>query len=307
MLEDKGRCDLILTLHHSISDGMGALLVLKDLLQALKGETFSPLPLPPSAEERLQAVTDTTSQPAKPEKAAETEETKADQAQPARTFTYHHTPGKPEVESLAFSADDTALVLRKVRREQTTVGALLLAALASALRKLSPVLRDTDLHLHMPVDARPFLHNEHDVVLSISAAQAVSTPLDGDLWQSARKLQSELAPAQSLVGIEDVYARIGAADEMPMDANDLVDAMVRTDGYDLHLSNLRTVELPEAVSGLQVKAVWGPAVLMGIEGEQSVGAATFDGALRLINTSFTPAKGLLQAARQFILDACKVG
>ena len=307
LLEGSQQCDLVLTLSHSIADGMGALLILRDLLQALTGKTLSPLPLPPSAEERLKAITDANPQPAKPEKAPEKKETDAGQAPPARTFAYHHAPGKPRVESLDFSAEDTALVLRSVHHEQTTVGALLLAALASALRKLSPALRYTDLHLHTPVDARPYLHNECDVVLSISAGQAVSTKRDGDLWQSARKLQSELASSQSLAGIGDVYARIGAADEMPMNAGDLVDAMVRTDGYDLHVSNLKDVQLRETVPEIRLEAIWGPAVLMGIEGEQSVGVVTFDGALRLINTSFTPVEGLLGTARQLILDACEVG
>ena len=306
LLEDNQQCDLIITLHHSITDGTGALLVLRDLLQALTGEILSPLPLPPSAEERLKAITDSTPHSAKPEKAPE-EEAEAGQVRTARTFAYHHDPGQPQVESLNFSSEETSLILRCVHREQTTVGALLLAALASALRKLSPVLRETDLHLHVPVDARPYLNNEHDVVLSISASQALSTHPDGELWESARKLQSDLASSQSLAGIEDIYARIGAADKMPMKAEDLVDAMVRSDGYDLHLSNLKTVDLPETASGLRVKAIWGPAVLMGIEGEQSIGAVTFDAVMRLINTSFTPAKGLLGAARQIILDACKVG
>lgn len=128
------------------------------------------------------------------------------QEQPARNFTYHHTLGQPHAKSLDFSSEKTALVLRCVHREQTTVGALLLAALASEFRKLSPVLRGADLQLHMPVDARPSLHNECDLVLSSSAAQAVSTQPNGDLWQSAHQLQTDLASSQSLTDIGNMPA-----------------------------------------------------------------------------------------------------
>ncbi len=305
LLADDQRCDLVLTLYHSIADGIGALLFLRNLLQALGGESLSPSALPPSAEDRLKALASPTQPAAKPAD-AEQEETKPSPAQPARTFTYHHAPDQPQVDSIDFSSEETAHILRCVHREQTTVGALLLAALESAFRELSPVLRDTDLHLHMPVDARPYLQNERDLVLSISAAQVAWAHHEGDLWQSARQLQSDLASAQSLAGIADVYARVGAAVEMPGNAVDMVDAMIKSDGYDLHLSNLKAPDLSETVSGLHLKALWGPAVLFGIEGEQSIGAVTFAGELRLINTSFTPVKGLLGTARQRILAACEL-
>lgn len=70
------------------------------------------------------------------------------------------------------------------------------------------------------------------------------------------------------------------------------------------LSNLRTVELPPAPDGLTLEAVWGPSVLLGVEGEQMIGAATFDGALHLVYTSFSPVTGLLETVQEMIAEAC---
>ena len=47
------------------------------------------------------------------------------------------------------------------------------------------------------------------------------------------------------------YSRVGAAVGTPVEAADLVDKMVESDGYDLHLSNLKTPVLPETAPELK--------------------------------------------------------
>ena len=77
-------------------------------------------------------------------------------------------------------------------------------------------------------------------------------------------------------------------------------------GHDVLLSNLKTVELPTAPHGLTVEAVWGPSVLLGVEGEQMIGVATFGGVLHLVYTSFSPVAGLLgQGARADRRGLCR--
>jgi hypothetical protein len=45
-------------------------------------------------------------------------------------------------------------------------------------------------------------------------------------------------------------------------------------------------------------------VLLGIEGEQMIGSVTFNGALHLLYSSFTPLPGLLETVSETIESAC---
>jgi hypothetical protein len=65
LLEDSEGCDLILTANHVVLDGVGTVVLLRDLLAALSGEPLLPLPLALSAEERTTHARSTTSELAK--------------------------------------------------------------------------------------------------------------------------------------------------------------------------------------------------------------------------------------------------
>jgi hypothetical protein len=92
---------------------------------------------------------------------------------------------------------------------------------------------------------------------------------------------------------------------MNLEASVLVEAIAQKIGCDVLLSNLKTVEFPRTPDGLTVDAVWGPSVLMGIQGEQMIGATTFGGALHLLYTSHYPVPGLLESVQQTIASACQ--
>lgn len=300
LLEDDDGCDLVLTANHIIVDGIGVVALVGDLLAALSGETLAVLPVPPSAEDRVAEVR--ASQSAK---AGENLQQDAVTAPPVRLFACRKCSGKPEIRAVRLSRDKTALLQRCCRQQRTTIGAVLLAALVSALRRLQPALRATDLQLVTPVDARPYLGNAADLVLSISSGRAVSTYPDAELWARARALKSQLAPFQSFAAIEATFGRVQAALAAKMEASALVEMLIQNFGHDLLLSNLKSAEFRAVPADLTVEAVWGPSVLLGVEGEQMVGVATFDGALHLVHTSFTPVAGLLEATRQMIANACE--
>lgn len=311
LLEDEEGCDLVLTANHVIIDGIGVLGLVRDLLAALSGGTISALPDPPSAEDRVAEVRASTqlhaAQNGHQAAPAQAGAGGSAAATPARMFVRRKATGKPTIEALRFSKDQTAMLLRCAREQQTTAGAVVLAALASGLRKLSPAMKEVDIHAATPVDARPYLGNEGDFVLSIGSARAVSPFPDMELWASARALKSQLAPFQSFGEIETTFGRVDAVLALKLDASALVDMLIGGFGHDVLLSNLKTVELPTAPDGLTVEAVWGPSVLLGVEGEQMVGVATFGGLLHLVYTSFSPVAGLLDMVQELIAEACVDG
>jgi hypothetical protein len=77
----------------------------------------------------------------------------------------------------------------------------------------------------------------------------------------------------------------------------LVDAGINED------EALKTVEFPPQPDSLVVESVWGPSVMAGYEGEHFIGSTTFDGALHLVYSSFTPISGLLKAIEEKLTTA----
>jgi hypothetical protein len=83
----------------------------------------------------------------------------------------------------------------------------------------------------------------------------------------------------------------------------LVHLLIKGFGHDVQVSNLRSVELPPLHVGLGVESVSGPPVLLGVEGEQMIGAATIGCVLQLVCTSFAPLPGLLEVVSETIESA----
>lgn len=298
VLEDEKGCDLVLTANHVIADGLGVLALIRDMLQALSGQALADLPVPPSAEERATQIR--ASNPLPPADAA------AQDAEPQprnRTFASRNRKSRSAITAIRFSPQETAQLLRYARREQTTIGAVLLAATAAALRDLSPQLEESDLRLTTAVDARPYLGNEDDFVLSIISPRAIVSYPDQELSASARAIKSQVTPHQSFQAIEATFTRVGAVLAQRLDAATIVNLLSQGFGSDVLVSNLKTVEFPPATDGFAAESLWGPSVLTGVEGEHAVGSATLGGALHLVYSSFTPVSGLLEMVREKLTAA----
>lgn len=273
---------------------MGVLALIRDLLRVLAGETLAELPVPPSAEERVAEIRGMNP-------AANALGGPADEPQPRnRTYASRNRNGRATISALRFSQEQTARLLRYARREQTTIGSVLSAATASALRDLSPQLKEADLRLTTAVDARPYLGNGDDFVLSIISPRAIVPYPGQELSASARAIKTQVAPSQSFAAIAATFDRVEKVLAQKLDAATLVNALAQGFAHDVGVSNLRTVEFPSGSDGLPVESVWGPSVLAGYEGEHFIGSATFAGALHLTYSSFTPAPGLLEAIHHTI-------
>ena len=70
------------------------------------------------------------------------------------------------------------------------------------------------------------------------------------------------------------------------------------------LTNLGSLSFDRQFGPVTLKAMFGPAVLTGFEGHQTIGVATVNGALCLLHTSHTPPKGLLEKIQSVLAQAC---
>src|ERR1700753_1082751 len=98
------RCEVILTTHHSIADGMAIMYVLRDLLQAVSGEKLAHLPAPRSQDELLDPIL----RPL-PSRMSEDE---VHTAPVSRPLAFRHKDGAtPRVNGLRLSPQQTALLV----------------------------------------------------------------------------------------------------------------------------------------------------------------------------------------------------
>jgi len=300
VVEDDAGCDLVVTANHVIADGIGILALVGELLRALAGHTLEELPPPPSAEERVAAIVAS-------EPGLALDSAAIDEFSPAptpRAFASRNRNGKNTISALRLSPAQSALLLDCARRNQTTISAVLLAALAFAVRRVSPDRSGSDLQWSTPVNARSYLGNEGDLAISIISARGIDRHSGDDLFAAARAVKSNIARFQNFSAIQATFTRVDAVYAQKLDAATLVNAVASIAGHDLMLSNLKTAEFPVQPEGLRVESVWGPSVLLGVEGEQMIGSVTFGGALHLLYSSFTPLPGLLEAVSETIESAC---
>lgn len=300
IVEDDAGCDLVITANHVVADGIAIVALVAELLRALAGHTLEELPPPQSAEERVAAIIVS-------ESGLALDSATIDEFAPAptpRAFTSRNRKGKNTISALRLSPAQSEQLLDCARRNQTTVGAVLLAALAFAVRKVSPDQSGSDLQWSTPVNARPYLGNEGDFAISVISARGIDPHSGVDLFAAARTVKSNIARFQNFRAIQATYTRVDAIYAQKLDAATLVNAVVSIAGHDLMIGNLKTAEFPVEPEGLRVESVWGPSVLLGIEGEQMIGSVTFGGALHLLYSSFKPLPGLLEAVRETIENAC---
>ncbi|MEA3113889.1 MAG: hypothetical protein QOG58_3688, partial [Caballeronia sp.] len=146
-----------------------------------------------------------------------------------------------------------------------------------------------------PVDLRRRLldNSDHLGMCASAVVLADNGPGGADLWDRARHLgrgfaglKSPSMLAEAVLASRDALAGVTETAE----AKTVFATMF---GNEAAVTNLGVVALPEVFGSLRLDAVWGPAVSLGLRGEQVIGAATFNDRLHLVHTSYAPVTGLL--------------
>jgi hypothetical protein len=304
VLEDEHDCDIIVTAHHAILDGVGALCLIRDVLAVLSGKELTALAMPPAAEDRLEEARSLNEAPSTIDPQAAEAWRQFLAGRPPRFFERHTGTRRPIISSLRLSLDETGELLRCARKQQTTLSAVLLTALASTVRELNPSLAESDIGFSIPVDTRPYLKNGDDFVLSITLPQGVCLYPATEFWENARALRPQLTAFQSLDAIEAYFGVVKTAMDLKLDANTLIDVVAKQGGVDITLTNLKHVTFPLLPDGLTVEAVWGPSVSSCVAGGLVLGSATFNGALHLVCTTYTPLPQFFGKLHEILTKAC---
>ena len=291
---------LIMIAHHAIADGIALVFLIRDLLQVLSGEQIEALPFSSTSEELLSKLP-------RGEKIVQAEASQADVPK-AKPAAYRVGDGlAPRATARKLDEHLTATLKERARREGTTVQGALCTALVLAGRKTSNTWCKQKVRVMSPVNARAHLRAGEACGLYLGAGAMIPfQPGDSsDFWELARYAKKEIAPSQTL---QSLYASLhGLEAIMTKDMEVETAAQIAAGAFarELMVSNLGQIPYGSEFGRLRLEAVWGPTALQGLEGEQNVGVATTNGALRLLHASYTLIPQLLENTELILRAVCE--
>jgi hypothetical protein len=300
LLHSAERSIIVLVAHHSISDGMSLTFLLGDLLRAVSGQDLLRSRENESVERLVELRHRTT------QIRASTHVTGQATAITRQPKVFRHQDGStPHVEVLRLTSDMTRMLRERAGIERTSVQSALVAALIAASYRLAPETCAEPMRIISPVDLRRRLldNSDHLGMCASAVVLADDGPGSADLWGRARHL------GQGFAGLESPSTLAGAvlaATDALAAVNETAEAktiFANVFAGDAAVTNLGVVALPQVFGSLVLDAVWGPAISVGLAGEQVIGAATFNDRLRLVHTSYAPIAGLLDQMAAELSDA----
>jgi hypothetical protein len=290
LIHEAEAATVILTMHHAIGDGLSVALIVRDMLSALSGSELAALPIPPAQEDLC------THPPASPPAPP------ASAPRPARSAARLRSALR--VQSLRLSADVTDHLRTRCRGEQATVHGALVAAFVLAGRNRCAAWDDFAVRVVSPVNNRPRLDRGDACALSILAPISAYDPGSSvEFWGIARAVRSDLASVRTPAGLAASFAAFQQLIASEPGVEGLAQFELQACASEVMVSNLGAWPYATNFGQLRLTSLWGPAVLIGLEGEQMIGVATIDRQLHLLHTSYSPIVGLLDGAVGEILAA----
>lgn len=296
LIPGHGGCSIVLTFAHQITDGVGGLQVLLELVAALDGEERgTPRGVPRAQEDLLAALdvqTDSDGAPAPVFLPAEDERIS--------------TPGElvpfsgrlPHVSDLALDRELTARLMGRCRAERMSVHAALCAAASTVFHRRG---RDF-VRVLSPVDLRRAVGLPKDVANRFAGARTASEAPDADdFWALAQRHHQALGGQRTPRALQAGSAAL--AQGPPVSAEDAEAMMAAVTAADIQITNLGAAETYRS-GPASLTALWGPAQITQLKGEHVLGVVTVGGYLRMTELTHDPVAALLPEMASVIARAC---
>jgi Condensation domain len=281
LLRKSGGSTLLLSMHHSIADGLSAAFVVRDILEALSGSPLQPLALT-EPQDNLCSAAATTLPPS------------SMTVYPPATLLRRDVEG-PTVQALKLSEELTTNLRTRARYVGATVHGGLVAAVAFAARQRSPEWLAHPVRVVSPVNNRKLLGLEDQCALAIVFPSGAYAPESEErLWEAARVVKDELTPMRTGEGLSAVFSGFRQLMSTSPDVAQIAAFELQVAACEAMVSNLGVLPFGTSFGGFKLDSLWGPSVFVGIEGEQMIGVTTLNGAMHLLHTSYTPIPKLLE-------------
>jgi hypothetical protein len=286
LLHQETHCTFILSSHHAVCDGSSRIFLLRDILLALSGRAVEALTLAPSRETLFGAQQRTSTEPGVPSFAP----------QRARL---------PYVEGIKLAPEETTALQRRAREEGVTIHAAISAAVTIAGRAIDEIWRNNPLRIMSPAEIRDILGLSDQCMVSFGGGEISIAP-GGSMtfWDLARFAKDGLSAVKSRENISRMIDLQSAAVASDLTIEQASQLKRNAFNAQVMFTNLGRFPFDSIFGPLKLEALWAPCALRGIEGEQTLGAATVNGSLHLMHASPAPIPGLLAGIVEELRGAC---
>ncbi len=285
--------DLVLVSDHIAADGLAGIYALRDLLRLLADpdlslEAGSPdrlVDVVPPAMRRM--INQKVSTPA------------ADPASPPTDWAPPDIGSIPplQVIPIEFSRAETAGLVDRCRQEGVTVQAALCTAFAGPYAEKEPgrPVRNVETPYNLRGRLLRPVEDVYGVFISLVYSTVDCTP-GRDRWEVSRQVSQSLVNVteEQLFSIPIVMLQVA---EQPLSM-----PVVSFD-YDLSISNLGRVSLPNQYGNLTLESIYAPTMNVDVPHHRILGVTTFDGRMRCTFTSRDPsAPELVRRSREILAE-----
>jgi condensation domain-containing protein/phthiocerol/phthiodiolone dimycocerosyl transferase-like enzyme len=297
LLHEAHRATILLTMHHSIADGLSVALIVRDILEALSGKPLEALPIPQPQEALCPPPTIQSTE-------LGSEKRKAPAPPNAPGNLLKRDRSLLRVRGIRLSAELSDRLRERSRREGTTVHGALVAALVLAGRDIHREWRQAPVRVVSPVNNRAILGRGDDCALSIIFPAGSYDPKSpNQFWEVARSVRDDLADMRTSGGLSAVFGGFDQLISSKPGVQGIAQFELQVCACEMMVSNLGILPFEGDFGGLRLEAFWGPSVFVGIEREQMIGAATLRGTIHLLHSSYTPIASLLETTEQTLRAA----
>src|ERR1700720_599178 len=294
LLHEAHRATILLTVHHSIADGLSVALIVRDILESLSGEPLEALAVPQPQEDLYPSPTIQST-----ELGSEAPEEPAPPSAPGTLLKRDRSLLR--VRGLRLPAELSDRLRERSRREGTTLHGALAAALVFSGRDIQREWREAPVRVISPVNNRTILGRGDDCALSIIFPIGSYNPKSASqFWEIARSVRDDLANVRTPGGLSAVLRGFEQLISSKPGVQGIAQFELQVCACEMMVSNLGVLPFEVDFGDLRLEALWGPSVFVGIEGEQMIGAATVRGAIHLLHSSYTPIASLLETTEQVL-------
>ncbi len=274
--------ELIITCQHSVADGMSTVYLLRDILQVIGISDSQQQVLPerppyeyltPNFTQKFQA--------------SSKDNLAKSQLEFVNNLTYQKPTlpknSHPRLLSWSISTEETTTLIHRCQQERTTVHAAICAAFLLTISQENEPDKNNDfkqpskLKCFSPVNIRIFLTSNIQEDFGLYLA-AITTDHDVtpalNLWDFARlmkyQLNQRMLPDQIFVHLPQIEDFISTFPS-PSSVKDL---FWEVNSYDIGVSNLGRLNIPQQYGQLELAAIYGPALTTHYTNDRFVGVAT---------------------------------
>jgi hypothetical protein len=290
LTQERDRTGLLLTAHHSVSDGLSATYLITDLLAALSGKALESLPLMPSDDQLISQI------------AASLPAAESQSHEPLGELGYAADRAQAHIVSHSFDAGFTSALRECARRE----GASLHAALcASAVLAVKGMQTGATGRVAFPASTRGILNvGENNGCFVTSGRVDLRLSPRTAFWQLAREVMPGIAHVHDPAQVKNDNRALTAAVATLKEGSQASHFASAAFWADVVVTNLGAISRPLSYGKLALASLWGPGLLMGFSHLPALGAVTHRGSLHLLLSGYEPYSEMLSDVEETLRRAC---